>query len=417
MVSDKGHDLNGTKNQRAYTVKNKSRSIVDGSLGLSSAKNRSVPNFKRESHSMNSVVTISAVFFGFSTFLTALPAVAWGDLGHEIVGGVAEQMIEPQTKDFVRGIMGIEPLAVSAIFPDHVRDDDRFGHKDSNPSARAQDNHDFGGYHFCEIPTGSTYDTKPNKDVKDCYGAIQGSIKVLKDAVSPIEEKQLALRYLVHVMGDIAQPLHVGNGYDLGGNACQVNVQESTGRTLFHTNLHSFWDETIVTYLGTTYADPSSKTPGAKYLNQYIAAFQKKRPEMLTPQAKLQFGQGAVKDWLQDSQTIRESGLYPDDGAVMSGVVKGEEYKSRPYCNWFSDQNSNVLGAGSQIDRSKIPTIDEVYEAKWVHVAESQLIKGGLRLAYVLDDIAQSSASRARLSTSQQEAILSDLQNKFRGAP
>lgn len=348
--------------------------------------------------------------------LLAPQAHAWGDLGHAIVGGVAEQMIAPATKSYVRGLMGLEPLSVSAVFPDHVRDDDRFGHKDPNPAARGQDNHDFGDYHFCEVPTGSTYDTKPNKDSKDCYGAIEGSIAILKDKTAPKEEQQIALRYLVHVMGDITQPLHVGNGYDLGGNACQINVQESPSRSPYHSNLHSFWDEAIVTWLGQSYADPAQKLMGAKYLNQFMAAFQRRRPEMLTEKAKQQVSQGSVKDWLQESQTIRESGLYPDDPAQMSGVNKGEEYKNRPYCNWFSDQSASVLGAGSQIDKSKIPTLDAAYLTKWAPVAETQLLKGGLRLAAVLDDIAQENSSAARLSDAQQETILTDIQNRFRAA-
>lgn len=369
---------------------------------------------------MKHVVQFSAVLISCSTILAGQQAFAWGDLGHAIVGGVAEQTINPVTKDFVRGLMGIEPLAVAAIFPDHVRDDDRFGHKDADPSKRAQDNHDFGDYHFCEIPTGFTYDTKPNKDSKDCYGAIQGSIALLKDVSGKVskEEKQIALRYLAHVMGDVTQPLHVGNGFDLGGNACQVNVQESPERSPFHTNLHSFWDETIVTYLGSTYGDPSTKTLGAKYLNQYLVAFQRTRPEMLTASAKAQYAAGDLKAWLQEAQQIRESGVYPDAPGSMSAVTKGEEYKSRPYCTWFLDQGKSVQGPGSQIDKAKIPTIDATYEKQFAPIAETQLLKGGLRLAAVLDDIASTVAASSTppktMSTSEQEQILTDVQNTFR---
>jgi hypothetical protein len=368
---------------------------------------------------MKHTVTISAVLVGCSTLLSGLPAFAWGDLGHSIVGGVAEQTIEPGTRDFIRGILGVEPLAVAAVFPDHVRDDARFGHKELDPTKRSQDNHDFGDYHFCEIPTGYTYDTKPNKDVKDCFGAIEGSIALLKDMSGNTsrEEKQLAIRYLVHVMGDIAQPLHVGNGFDLGGNACDVMVQESPQRTPFHSNLHSYWDDTLVTYLGTTYADPTQKISGAKYLGQYLAAFQRVHPEMLTTAAKAQYSQGSVKDWLQDSQSLRENGLYPDAPGSMAGVVKGEEYKNRPYCTWFADQGASIKGPGSQIDKSKIPVLDLAYEQKFAPVVEAQLIKGGLRLAATLDSIAAVAAPKSTpMTDAQQEKILSDVQNAFRGA-
>jgi hypothetical protein len=356
----------------------------------------------------------------FSTILVALlsssNALAWADLGHSIVGAVAEQTIKPETKDYIRGLMGVEPLAVAAIFPDHVRDDERFGHKEADASKRADDNHDFGDYHFCEIPVGYTYDTKPKKDVKDCYGAIAGSIAILKNEKAAKPEKQIALRYLAHVIGDIMQPRHVGNGFDLGGNACQVTVQESPDRNPMHTNLHSFWDDGIVGYLGTTYADPVQKIGNAKYLNQYIAAFQRLRPEMLTDAAKAKYGAGSPKDWMLESQAIREGGLYPDAPGSMAGVKTGEEAKNRPYCLWFEDQATSKLGAGSQVDKDKIPVIDLAYEKKFAPIVESQLLKAGLRLAAVLDDIAASQPKAAKMNDASQEAALSNVQNLFRSA-
>lgn len=351
-----------------------------------------------------------------TTLFAGTQAHAWGDLGHSIVGAVAEQTMKPETKDYIRGILGVEPLAVAAIFPDHVRDDERFGHKDSDVSKRAADDHDFGDYHFCEIPTGFTYDSKPGKDPKDCFGAIQGSIAILKDGAAPRAEKQLALRYLAHVIGDIMQPLHVGNGFDLGGNACQVTIQESPNRNPVRANLHSFWDEGIVTFLGTTYADPDQKIGNAKYLNQYMSAFQRLRPEMLTAQAKAQYGTGTPKDWMLESQAIRENGLYPDAPGSMAGVPKGEEAKHRPYCNWFEDQAASKLGPGSQIDKTKIPVIDLAYEKKFAPVVETQLLKGGLRLATVLDEIAAAQPKAPKMTDSMQEKVLADVQAMFRSA-
>ena len=363
---------------------------------------------------MKHLVTFSAVLLGCSTLLTGAQAHAWGDLGHSIVGAVAEETMEPKTKDYLRGIMGVEPLEVSAVFPDHVRDDDRFGHKDADPLKRGADNHDFGDYHFCEIPTGQTYDTRVVKPAKDCLGAIQGSINVLNDVKAPREEKQLAIRYLAHVLGDITQPLHVGNGFDLGGNACQINIQESPDRNVGHSNLHSFWDDAMVSFLGTTYADPTQKIGAAKYLNQYVSAFRRLHPELLTPQSKAKFAAGDTKAWLIEAQAIRESGVYPDAPGSMSGVAKGEEAKNRPYCLWYSDQTTSTVGAGSVVDKTKIPTIDRAYELKWAPTVELQLIKGGLRLAAVLDQVAAAQPGAAKMTDAGQEKVLSDIQNAFR---
>ncbi|RYZ77032.1 MAG: hypothetical protein EOP05_03200, partial [Proteobacteria bacterium] len=91
---------------------------------------------------------ICIAILGLSLWSNA--ASAWGDRGHEIVGQIAEESVKPTTRDWVRGILGLEPLAVASTFPDHVRSDARFSN-------------DFAEYHYCEIPTGSNYDSKTKK--------------------------------------------------------------------------------------------------------------------------------------------------------------------------------------------------------------------------------------------------------------
>ena len=81
---------------------------------------------------------MKSLFIGLflMTSLLTIPqkAFSWGDMGHEVVGEVAEQNLSADGRAFVRGILGVEPLAVAATWPDHVRDDKRFGHKDyQNP--------------------------------------------------------------------------------------------------------------------------------------------------------------------------------------------------------------------------------------------------------------------------------------------
>ena len=143
---------------------------------------------------------------GLFTLSLQSRAYAWGDLGHEVVGDIAEQLIEPQTKSYVRGILGVEPFVAAATWPDHVRDDDRFGHTDYDPEKHDHDDHDFAPFHICEIPTGYTFENNPMQTAKNCYGAAVHSVEILKNASASREEKMIALRYLIHVMGDISVP-------------------------------------------------------------------------------------------------------------------------------------------------------------------------------------------------------------------
>lgn len=349
--------------------------------------------------------------------------LAWADMGHGVVGAVAEETMSQQAKDFVRGILGVEPLVVAATWADHVKNDERFAHRDPDPLKRATDDHDFNDYHFCEIPTGMDYDSKPNKDVKDCYGIITNSIRMLKDidGIYSREEKMIALRYLVHVMGDIHQPLHVGNGFDLGGSACQIHWK--TAQTT--QNLHVFWDDTIVTYLGGTYADSTATPPrkAASYMSDYVPNFKRVRPEMFTEQSKKDAYSGNLKGWLLEGQQLRESVVYPDDPTKMAKVPKGQEPKNRPYCAWYSNQLTQTLGEGSpqpgKIPSDVIPILtEEQYGKSNAKVVETQLIKAGLRLAATLDEIAsevaKSKTPSPMLDDAIQEKILKSVQSVFR---
>jgi hypothetical protein len=362
---------------------------------------------------------ILLLIFVTGLFFRSETSFAWADMGHSIIGAVAEENIKPSTKDFVRGILGVEPMEVAAIWADHVRDDDRFGHKNRPPLPILEDDHNFADYHFCEIPAGYTYSNRPNKDIKDCYGAIAGAKKILegKSGRRSHAEKLIALRYLIHVVGDLHQPLHVGNGFDLGANACQILWQKTPSSKPVQYNMHSFWDDNIVQYLGETYADPSKKRKAAIYLNDYMKDIKEHRPEMFTESAKLQYGQGSVEQWLDESAKLRESGVYPDDPALMKGVPVGQEYKSRPYCQWFTDQENSVVAPGSVIDFTKLPVIRSDYMNKFVPIVETQLLKGGLRLATLLDEIADSAANsgarHSALNDERQEKILSRIQRSF----
>lgn len=362
---------------------------------------------------------------------------AWGDMGHSIVGAVAEENILPSTKAYIRGILGVEPLAVAATWPDHVRDDQRFGAHDLSAASNAADIHNFANYHFCEIPTGYNYASAPKHDPKDAYGAINGAIQILKDNTGKIlvAEKMIALRYLIHLMGDIHQPLHVGNGYDIGGNVCTVRYQKASSSPLQSINMHAFWDDVMVDVLGQSYADAAVKRRAAFFYPDYIANMKRVHPEMFLEDAKKTYGAGTLSDWLTESQQLRESGIYPDDASAMTDVPKGQEYAHRSYCKWFSDEANNVLDPASPkaIDLSKTPIITADYTTHFTPIVEMQLLKAGVRLARILDGIAAvgatdsvSGAANAEkivnrhlldgtLNNSDEDQIFRDLQKAFHG--
>jgi hypothetical protein len=160
-------------------------------------------------------------------FLLAPAARAWSELGHQLVGELAYRQLSPAAKVQVDELLQGEPvptLAGVAAWADTLRDIPEYKHT--------------GPFHYVNIKdAGCRFDR-----VRDCpdgacvIGAIERYRAVLADASKPRGERAEALKFLVHFVGDVHQPLHAGHRADKGGNEFQLNL-EGEG-----TNLHSVWD-------------------------------------------------------------------------------------------------------------------------------------------------------------------------------
>jgi hypothetical protein len=364
----------------------------------------------------------SAFLLLVATLSYSQPGFCWGALGHSVVGAIAEDRLSPEGKAFVAGVIGIEPLALAATFADSVRDDhERFAH-DENERDRNKKNADdfnFSDYHFADVPTGYTYDSRPNKDLKDSFGAIRGAIEILQSGSAQPAEKMIALRYLIHVVGDIHQPLHIGNNHDIGANVCLIYTKN--GRE--PKNMHSFWDTELVNNLGLSLVrttNPEEKLP--PYYSEFITALKNQRSDEYNGAKPSDTSLNAIKGWINESADIRENkanrsvGVYPEKPGQM-GQYPGTEYMHRPYCMWFADIAKNVLGDTSakskkEIPLAGIPHLDDEYLNVNTKIVEQQLIKAGIRLAGLIDNLAKA-ARRPSLPQAEQEAILKTIQGIF----
>ena len=157
--------------------------------------------------------------------LSARPAFPWGANGHRAVGRIAERHLSEAAARGVASILGSESLAQAATWPDEIR---------SDPSRdRAKP------WHFVDLDDGETYDPAKYPE-GNAVEAIDRFGKVVRDPQADRTARIEALRFLVHFVGDLHQPLHVGRRGDRGGNSIQVTWFGEA------TNLHSVWDEKIL---------------------------------------------------------------------------------------------------------------------------------------------------------------------------
>jgi hypothetical protein len=161
---------------------------------------------------------------------------AWGVEGHHIVARIALTRLTPETQRAVTTILGTEDFVTISTWADEVR------------TARPETYN----WHFVDIPYGNaTYDAARDcapTEKGDCVIAeIERARHVLGDTAQPAIQRSEALKYLVHFVGDMHQPLHAIDNHDRGGN--DVHVSGDTPRP---TNLHAMWDTGILQRRGLT---------------------------------------------------------------------------------------------------------------------------------------------------------------------
>src|SRR5690606_13360378 len=178
------------------------------------------------------------------------PAHAWSALGHQLVGELAQRHLAPATRAEVARLLAGEQqptLAGIADWADRLRDLD---------PGRLQAT---SRWHYVNTPPGQQCDYVVERDCPDgecVVGAIQAQRAILADTTQPLEARRDALKFIVHFVCDVHQPMHANNYDDLGGNRFQVSLRtdlepEAYARRnyvdgVMGTNLHSVWDYYIL---------------------------------------------------------------------------------------------------------------------------------------------------------------------------
>ena len=165
---------------------------------------------------------------------------AWGHEGHRLTALVAEQYLTPEAKAQVAELLGKETLADIAPWADSYRED--------HPET--------GKWHFVDIPgTEAKFDrsrdcpisqTDPKSPWRDCVtDRILYFEGRLGDESLSAKERAFALKFLVHLIGDIHQPFHA-LGDERGGNGIAVSFLGSSRCDSYNCNLHGVWDTMII---------------------------------------------------------------------------------------------------------------------------------------------------------------------------
>ncbi len=240
---------------------------------------------------------------------------AWGVLGHRIVGQIADGYLTAKTKTAIQKILGFESVAMASNWPDFIKSDPAYKY--------------LSQWHYVNFESGQSYQQMQAflkaDTATDAFTKVNFMVNELKkNKLLPQDMKVLYLRMLIHVIGDLHQPMHLGRPDDRGGNAIKL--------TWFNNpvNLHQVWDEKLIDFQQLSYTE-------------YAAVINHPSKEQLKTWQKRTFSEN-----IWDTYALTEK-VYAETKA-----------------------NDNL---------------DYLYNFKFVAAMNEQLLKGGVHLASVLNDI------------------------------
>jgi len=302
--------------------------------------------------------------FAQALLLVPTAAQAWGCKGHQTVALIAEKHLTPEAKQFVQKLLSENPIdpklnrycggatrdamADSATWADDVR-----GERKNGP------------WHYIDIPRGSKRGPLEPFCGKDgCVTqAISEQLAILKDKNADSNKRADALRYVIHFVGDLHQPLHTITNADEGGNCVPVKYLRRVPREHNHSfspNLHGIWDTAI----------PERDAEGAdaaEYADTLEGIFA----------GEMEGWQKAgihVEDWVWEGFDFAESTVY---GSLTPKIA------IEPNVPVHSCTDDNNIG--ERLLHENI-VAGEAYQEKAATVVEKRIAEAGLRLAMILNE-------------------------------
>jgi len=254
-------------------------------------------------------LTIALIAVSISSFAW------WGQNGHRIIGEIADSYLSNKARKAIREILGDESIAITSNWPDFIKSDSTFNY--------------LSAWHYVNVKQGlsqTEFNAALQKDTSaNAYTKLNFLIAELKNKQLPLEKKQMYLRLLIHIAGDIHQPLHVGQFEDFGGNRIRLQwFGEST-------NLHSVWDEKLIEFQKLSYTEYTA------WINHTSGAERK------------QWQEQPMNEWFFES--------YQLAGKIYNSVTQPE------------------------------PKLSFRYNFDHIEMLNDQLLKGGVRLAGLLNSI------------------------------
>ncbi|WP_338026491.1 S1/P1 nuclease [Bradyrhizobium acaciae] len=226
-------------------------------------------------------------------------ALAWGDEGHEVVALVAQSFLDADVRKRVNALLAADTdpltahdIASAATWADKYRDANVNNARERTRQWHFVDieiaapNFDEACFNHPAVPNGSPASDGPPADC--VVDKIQEFAAELANPATDSEEQVAALKFLLHFVGDVHQPLHSSDDHDRGGNAKRVSAAGLSAG-----NLHHFWDTEFVDQLG-----PDPRTIASDLIGH------------ITNEQQTQWQAGNADDWAKEAFALSKDDVY-----------------------------------------------------------------------------------------------------------
>ncbi len=315
-------------------------------------------------------------------FLIATPSAwAWGCEGHQMIASIAEKHLNARAARMSRQILADSPIDAALARYCKQKGLDAFVDASTWADDERNIKSDTGPWHFIDIPRGA-----PKGDIAQYCPASTGcvvseliaQVRVLRNPSASAQARADALRYVIHFVGDIHQPLHATTNDDMGGNCVPVTffdrapMETNVERESYSPNLHAVWDVGIIEH----FAPPQdAQAPTAEQVAAEIGEAEKLDRDFRERFPSWQPGPIDFAAWAWESHALAEKVAY----GKLPRAIPIERPRPVESCANDDHISTRMLKLDERLA--------DPYEQATAPVVQEQLAKAGLRLAALLNSI------------------------------
>jgi hypothetical protein len=242
-------------------------------------------------------------------------SLAWGQTGHRVVGQIADSYLNAKARAAIKKILGPESLAMASNWADFIKSDSNYKYLDAWHYVNYEKNLDYDRFR----------DVLKKDTAVDAYTKLNFLVRELKNKSLPQDKKLMYLRLLIHIVGDVHQPLHVSPVGTTGGNDIKLQWFNNPS------NLHRVWDSDMLDQQQLSYTE-------------YAAAVN-----------------------------------HPT-------AIQKKNWEAQPRSQWFFESYTIAQNLHNEITETN-PRLSYRYIFDHIATANEQLLKGGIHLAALLNEI------------------------------